>query len=123
MIRKTILSILFVLFLTACQATGQSITPQDAQTMMIADPSIVLLDVRTQDEYNQGYIPGAILLPLVSLSSQIETRYPNKNQIFIIYCRSGIRSREAIEVMMNLGYKNLHDLGGIIDWPYDIQTS
>lgn len=121
MIKKMILSILFVLFLAGCQATGQSISPEDAQSMMADDQSIILLDVRTQDEYNQGYIPGAILVPLVSLSSQIEALYPDKNQTFIIYCRSGNRSREAVEIMMNLGYKNLYDLGGIIDWPYDIQ--
>lgn len=120
MIKKLLLMSFLLLILTACRSVGQSISPQDAKAMMEENNQIILLDVRTKEEFDQGHIPNATLFPLLILESQITTHYPDKKQIFIIYCRSGVRSAEAVQIMLGLGYSNIYDLGGIIDWPYNI---
>lgn len=97
----------------------QSISPANALSMIENDPSVILLDVRTQSEYLEIRIDGAILLPLNEITLRALDVLPDKNAVIIVYCRSGNRSAQAVELLQGLGYTDLYDLGGIIDWPYD----
>ncbi|MDO9629017.1 MAG: rhodanese-like domain-containing protein [Acholeplasmataceae bacterium] len=90
----------------------------DGKDMMDHDQSIILLDVRTKEEYLDEHIENAILLPVTDIMASILHLYPNKELIYIIYCRSGVRSIYARQVMKHLGYHHVYDMGGIIDWPY-----
>jgi phage shock protein E len=89
---------------------------------MIEEKAIVLLDVRTQSEFEHAHIPNAILFPISRVEQHIETYFPNKQLTYVIYCRSGIRSHSALLIMKQLGYDVVYDMGGIIDWPYEITT-
>ncbi|MCT4542123.1 MAG: rhodanese-like domain-containing protein [Vallitalea sp.] len=94
----------------------KKITPEEAKEMMIEGN--IILDVRTQAEYDQGYIEGATLLPLDSILDDNLESLPDKNQIILVYCRSGNRSATAAKALIDAGYTNVYDFGGIIDWPY-----
>jgi phage shock protein E len=83
------------------------------------DPSIVLLDVREYSEHIEKRIEGSQLLSLSVIEVLLENQFPNKETTFIVYCRSGRRSAEAIQIMLEKGYQNIYDLGGLNDWPYE----
>jgi len=100
-------------------ATVQTITPEDARARLAADKSIVLVDVRTQAEYDAEHIAGALVAPVETLSTTAAMLLPDKNATTIIYCRSGNRSASAARILVNLGYKHVFDLGGINSWPYE----
>lgn len=102
-------------------APYRRITPEDAKENLELDDSILLLDVRTEEEYNGGHIPGALLLPLDSISAEVETQYPDKEQTIYVYCRSGRRSEASAAILLDLGYENVYDLGGIMNWPYEME--
>lgn len=109
-----------VLVLGACQGSPvESVNADQALELLANDPSIVLLDVREYSEHIEKRIEGSQLLSLSVIEVLLENQYPNKETTFIVYCRSGRRSAEAIEIMLEKGYQNIYDLGGIIDWPYD----
>lgn len=95
-----------------------TISPADAKNL-IGSEGVILTDVRTSEEYEQWHIPQAVLLPLDDISLKAQSVLPDKNSVIIVYCRSGRRSKIASEQLLNMGYKNVYDLGGIIDWPYD----
>lgn len=97
---------------------GGQITPQDAKARLDADEEIIILDVRTQEEFEAERIDGAVLLPVDEIREQAETVLPDKNATYYIYCRSGRRSATARQIMEDMGYARVYDLGGIIDWPY-----
>ena len=80
----------------------------------------IILDVRTQEEYAQGHIPNAILIPDYEIEEKAETVLKDKNQLILVYCRSGRRSKLASEILVKLGYTNIYEFGGIIEWPYEI---
>jgi phage shock protein E len=103
------------------ETTFEKITPKEAKRRLIEDDSIVLLDVRTEFEYSQESIPGSILIPLDRLSQEVEERIADKENPVFVYCRSGNRSLTASKTLVKLGYKEVYDLGGIIDWPYEIE--
>ena len=84
---------------------------------------IIILDVRTQQEYDAGHIEGAILLPNETIADTPPDALPNKDAEILIYCRSGNRSAQAAKKLVAMGYTNVYDFGGIIDWPYDVVTS
>lgn len=92
--------------------------PEEAKEM-IGKEGVFLVDVRTAKEYAEGYIPGAILLPLDELSKKAETVLPDKDSTIIVYCRSGRRSANALRELKEMGYGNVYDLGGIQSWPYE----
>lgn len=115
------LLILVMIGLIGCSGTDYTINADDALDL-IENDGAVLLDVRTPSEYEDGHIEGAVLFPLSSIESSIESAIPDKSTEIIVYCRSGNRSADAVEILIDLGYTNVHDLGGIIDWPYDIVT-
>ena len=84
---------------------------------------MILLDVRTKEEYENRHIKGSILLPIHRIELEITSIFPDKNLTYVIYCRSGVRSYNALLLMKQLGYLSVYDMGGIIDWPYEIVES
>ncbi len=101
----------------------RKITPQQAKEEM-QNPAAIVLDVRMQNEYNAGHVPGAVLLPLDLIkanSPQVLQTLPDKDAEILVYCRSGRRSKEAANALIALGYTNVYDFGGIIDWPYEVE--
>jgi rhodanese-related sulfurtransferase len=119
MIKIITLLVLVMIGLIGCSGTDYTISADDALEL-IDTADAVLLDVRTPSEYDEGHIEGAVLFPLSSIESSIETAIPDKSTEIIVYCRSGNRSADAVDILIDLGYTNVHDLGGIIDWPYGI---
>lgn len=96
-----------------------SITPDEFKEMMDNDEDFILVDVRTQEEYDEGHIIGSILIPVDVIKDQAEQILTDKESKIIIYCRTGNRFQTAGEILKDLGYKNIYDLGGIVDWPYE----
>jgi len=96
----------------------QKITPEQAKERMDSDKSVIILDVRTEDEFREKHIEGAILIPNETILDQKPNLLPDLNAEILIYCRSGNRSRQAAEKLLSIGYTNVYDFGGIIDWPY-----
>jgi phage shock protein E len=108
-----------VLFLQACAPSTviMKMTHQQAIEAMNQDSSIVLVDVRTIPEYVSGYVEGAINIPLDTIESNFRNIVPNKDTRLFIICRSGNRSAEAAQILKKMGYTNITDIGGIINWP------
>lgn len=87
---------------------------------MMDQGNVTIVDVRRVDEYEAGHIPGAILVPNETILTEAETKLPDKNAVLLIYCRSGRRSAEAAQKLLSLGYSQVYDFGGILNWHYDI---
>ncbi|MBE6571553.1 MAG: rhodanese-like domain-containing protein [Ruminococcaceae bacterium] len=98
----------------------EMISAQVAKEIMDSGSDHIILDVREQEEYDAGHIPGAILLPYTEIEQKAQDVIFDKNTLVLVYCRSGRRSKIAAETLVELGYKNVKEFGGIIDWPYDI---
>ncbi len=109
--------------ITAAPAASTLITADEAKKRLDSDESIILLDVRTEEEYREKHIPGSLLLPLSDLEDKAESEIPDKDATLFVYCRSGNRSATASKILVNLGYTKVYDLGGIIDWPYDTESA
>lgn len=112
-----------LLLLAACTAGGTDpehtytqITQETAREMMEKDDGHVIVDVRRRDEYKAGHIPGAILIPNEEIGSEPPKALPDLEQIILVYCRSGRRSKEASQKLADMGYTNVYEFGGIIDW-------
>ena len=95
----------------------KDITPEQAKQFIDAGGAVIL-DVRQPDEYATGHIRGAVLLPVGEIEAQAATVLPDKNTKILVYCRSGNRSAVAAAALQTLGYTDVNDFGGIIDWPY-----
>ena len=127
--KKLILLFLAVMLLTACGqdkendqgAVYVNITAEEAKEIMDSEEGYIILDVRTQEEYDQGHIPGAILISHEEIAEKAEDVLTDKNQLILVYCRSGRRSKIAAEALVELGYTNIKEFGGIIDWPYETE--
>ena len=102
------------------QGIYRRITAQEAKEMMIQEENYVLLDVRTVEEFKEGHIPGALLMPDTEIVHRASIALPDKNALILVYCRSGRRSENAARQLIEMGYTNIYDFGGIIDWPYGI---
>ena len=102
-------------------ATYEQIDGAKAKALMDSERGYIIIDARTQEEYDQGHIPGAILIPEYEIADRAEKELPNKDQLILVYCRSGRRSKIAAEELVNLGYTNVKEFGGIIDWKYEIE--
>lgn len=94
---------------------------QEAKANLDADKDIVLIDIRSKAEYDEGHIPGSIHIPLPELEMRIEEEAPDLDQTIYFYCRSGVRTLTAGAILEHLGYTNLYDIGGIINWPYEVE--
>ena len=115
--KKIVSLIVCFLLLTACSNTGFEVIDTN-QALEIIDTGAVLIDVRTSDEYNREHIPNAVNIPL----DQIDTIGYDKETKIIVYCQSGTRSRQAVQALVNMGYKNLYDLdGGLLNWGGDLE--
>ncbi len=111
--------------LTACQsednnATYEQITAEQAKTIMDTEKDYVIIDARTEEEFAEGHIENAILIPEYEIKDRAPKELSDKEQLILVYCRSGRRSKIASEELVKLGYNNVKEFGGIIDWPYDI---
>jgi len=98
------------------------ISQEEAKKMMEADDGHVIVDVRRQDEYDAGHIPGAVLIPNESIGSKQPEALPDLNQVILIYCRSGNRSKQAAQKLYDMGYTKVYEFGGINSWTGDIVT-
>lgn len=127
--KKWILVLLAAVLFSACGHNTQkeqemvymNITAQQAKEIMDTQEGYIILDTRTQEEYDTGHIPGAIVLPYDEVLKKAETVLPDKSQLILVYCRSGRRSKLAAEDLVKLGYTNIREFGGIIDWPYEVE--
>lgn len=99
----------------------EQISPEDAKRIMDSGEECIILDVREQNEYDEGHIKDAILIPYTEIEDKAETVLLNKNEQILVYCRSGRRSKIAAESLARLGYTNVKEFGGIIDWRYEIE--
>ena len=112
-----------VLLLTACAqaASYEQITQEEAKQIMDTTNGYILLDTRTREEYDQSHIPGALLIPHTEIAQRAEEALPDKDQVILVYCRSGNRSKQASEVLAELGYTHVKEFGGIHTWPYEVE--
>ena len=101
-------------------ATYEQISGEEAKELMDSESGYIIIDARTQEEYDEGHIPGAILIPEYEIADRAEKELPDKNRLILVYCRSGRRSKIAAEELVKLGYTNVKEFGGIIDWKYEI---
>lgn len=100
-------------------ATYKQISGAEAKALMDSESGYIIIDARTQEEYDEGHIPGAILIPEYEIADRAEKELPDKDQLILVYCRSGRRSKIAAEELVKLGYTNVKEFGGIIDWEYE----
>lgn len=98
----------------------KKITAEEAKNMMENNEEVIVVDVRTMEEYNEGHIANAILIPNETIMNTPPEQLTDKNAEILIYCRSGNRSKQAAEKLIDMGYTNIYDFGGIIDWSYEI---
>ena len=126
--KKLIPILLSALMFAGCAGTSNSqtntyrqITVDEAVTMMAQETGYIILDVRRPDEFAAGHIPNAINVPNESIGTAEIPELPDKNQLIMVYCRSGRRSKEASAKLVKLGYTNIVEFGGILDWKGEIE--
>ena len=127
--KKLIFLFLAMLCLTACgqgsenkqEAVYMNITATEAKEIMDSQDDYIILDTRTQEEYDEGHIPGAIVISHDEILEKAESVLTDKDQLILVYCRSGRRSKLAAEDLVKLGYTNIKEFGGIIDWNYGVE--
>jgi rhodanese-related sulfurtransferase len=110
--------------LSACKNDGnvpayEQITSKEAKTIMDTEKDYVIIDARTKEEFAEGHIENAILIPEYEITERAEKELPDKDALILVYCRSGRRSKIASEELVKLGYTNVKEFGGIINWPYE----
>ena len=124
--KRIIPLLLTILMLTGCggntaENTYRQITQEEAKEMMDTQ-TVIILDVREQDEYDSGHIPGAVLLPVGTIDEETAAQViPEKDSTVLVYCRSGNRSKTASSAQAELGYANIYEFGGINTWPYEME--
>lgn len=101
------------------RAEYHKISAEDAKKRMDSGDDIIILDVRTQAEYDESHIPGAILIPNETIGNGKPEQLPDTDKEILVYCRSGNRSAQAAKKLVEAGYTQIYDFGGIMDWPYD----
>lgn len=121
--KKIIVYIVVLLAISGCAQEEsdngyRKITPEEAKEMMVEGN--LVLDVRTLQEYNEGHIENSLLLPVDRIQEGELELLPDKDQVILVYCRSGNRSRTASKALIEAGYSNVYDFGGINDWPYEV---
>ena len=132
---KTMFNLIAVIFvfaaMTACDTDSQAdsgnhavskISAEELKDMMDQESALIIVDVRTPEEFAEGYIPGAVNIPDTEIEATAEDVLLDKEAMIVVYCRSGRRSAISAKTLSEIGYTNVYDLGGILDWPYDIVT-
>ena len=125
--KRMIPVMLSLLLLTGCgggenEASYRQISQEEAKEMMDTQ-EVIILDVREQDEYDGGHIPGAVLLPVGTIAEDTAAAViPEKDSTILVYCRSGNRSKTASATLAELGYTEVYEFGGIKTWPYETET-
>lgn len=126
--KKLLLFLVLAVILSGCSAAPeessgkisyQQISAAEAVSLMDTEENYIILDVRTREEYENEHIPGAICIPNETIGTEEIPELPDKNQLILVYCRSGNRSKQAAEKLAALGYTAIVEFGGIIDWPGD----
>lgn len=125
----TAVTMAILIFFTGCgcqskeeaMAEYKSVSSEEAKELMDSEDSYIILDVRTEEEYAEGHIKNAVLIPDYEISTRAEQELSDKDQLILVYCRSGRRSKIVSDVLVSLGYTNVVEFGGIIDWQYDIE--
>ena len=125
--RMIMVILTILLILSGCggtnveQANYQQITQEEAKNMMDIQ-EVLILDVREQSEFDDGHIPGAVLLPVGSITEDTAADViPEKDAVVLVYCRSGNRSKKAAQALADLGYTEIYEFGGITTWPYEVE--
>ena len=125
--RLAIIFFAIMVLLSGCaQPTGSSaasykqITQEEAKEMMTKNDGHIVVDVRRQDEYDEGHIPGAVLIPNESITDKQPDELPDLNQTILVYCRSGRRSKEASQKLADMGYTHVYEFGGINTWTGEV---
>lgn len=127
-LKLLLIIIVIALLLTGCTSSSpkgkgyRSVSMKEAMEMMEKETNYIILDVRTEGEYKAGHIPGAILLPNETIGSEQPSQLPDKEQLILVYCRSGNRSKQASAKLAKLDYTNIVEIGGISSWPGEIVT-
>lgn len=139
--RKLSILLLVVMLLAGCSAEApkaeqttpttqpvkeeayMNITQEEAKKLMDTEKDYIILDVRTQSEYDEKHIPGAVLIPHTEIEARAAKELPQKDQLILVYCRSGNRSKTASEALEKLGYTNIREFGGINTWPYETESN
>lgn len=135
--KRILMALLAIILLGGCSPTEQveeikndqvavqvdeiiynKITSEEAKEIIDLE-DVTILDVRTPEEYEEEHIEGALLIPDYDLKNLADSKLPDKDEKILVYCRSGSRSRAASEALIDMGYTNVYDFGGIVDWPYD----
>lgn len=127
--KKLILILLVMMLLTVCghdkenvqEAVYVNITAQQAKEIMDSQEGYIILDTRTREEFDESHIPGAVLIPHDEIMEKAGGVLTDKEQLILVYCRSGRRSKLAAKDLVKLGYTNIKEFGGIIDWPYEVE--
>ena len=125
-----------LLLLTGCGSSGKpaggssqpkafyrQVSAADAAALMESESDYIILDVRTQTEYDEAHIPGAICIPNETIGSEAIPALPDKDQLILVYCRSGNRSKQAAQKLAEQGYTNIVEFGGILSWPGETVSS
>ena len=125
--KKIIPFLMALLLLAGCgaqseESTYRQINAEEAAAMMEEESSYIILDVRTAQEYSEKHIPGAINIPNEAIGTEDIPELPDKEQLILVYCRSGNRSKQASEKLVKLGYTNIIEIGGINSWPGETVT-
>ena len=122
-------TLLYLLLLSGCsqsetitETNYMQITAKEAKNIMDNETDYIILDVRTEEEFSEGHIDGAILIPDYEIADKAEKILTDKDQLILVYCRSGRRSKLAADSLVTMGYTNIKEFGGIKDWPYDVVT-
>ncbi len=98
----------------------KQISGEQAKHLMDTEKDYIIIDARTIEEFNEGHIEDAILIPEYEIAERAEKELPDKDRLILVYCRSGRRSKIASQALADLGYTNVKEFGGIIDWQYEI---
>ena len=123
--KRVVICFLIVILLSGCTATKEEnkimynkITAEEAKEI-IDTQEVIILDVRTKEEFKEKHIEGALLIPDYELEKLAKSKLPDKNKKILVYCRSGNRSKSAARLLIDMGYTDVYDFGGIINWPYE----
>ncbi|MBQ2882798.1 MAG: rhodanese-like domain-containing protein [Alphaproteobacteria bacterium] len=120
-----LVSIIMIMGLTGCEKKDMSYTQismEEAVAMMATEENYIILDVRTTEEFAEKHIPNAVNIPNETIGSEELAELPDKNQLILVYCRSGNRSKQASEKLAALGYTNIYEFGGINNWTGELEN-